>query len=117
MLRETRCAIRCRSSWMYALWVCTFLMVAVAETPPQHPSELIVKYSDLDLTHMSGIVELYRRLVQAARLVCTAVTAETGTAPSAVCVSDALARAVSEINEPALTSYAAAHAAPSHPPE
>jgi UrcA family protein len=117
MLREIRRAIRRQSSWAYALWVCTFPMSAVAETPLQHPSELIVKYSDLDLTLTSGIVELYRRLEQAARLVCTAVTAETGAAPSAVCVSDALARAISEINEPGLTRYAAARGAPSHQPE
>jgi UrcA family protein len=117
MLTETRCAIRCRPSWMYALWVYTFPMAGVAETPPQHPIELVVKYSDLDLTRMSAIAELYRRLGQAARLVCTSVTAETGAVPSAVCVSDALARAVSEINEPALTRYAASRAAPSHPPK
>jgi UrcA family protein len=117
MLRETRCANRRWPSWMYALWACTFPMAAVAETPPRHPSELIVKYSDLDLTRMSGVVELYRRLERASRQVCTAVSAETGTAPSADCVSDALARAVSEINEPPLTRYAASRAASSHPPE
>jgi UrcA family protein len=116
MLKETRCAIGRSIGWMCALSVCTFPMAVVADTPSQPPSELIVKYSDLDLTRVSGVVELYRRLEQAARQVCTAVT-ETGIAPSAVCVSDAISRAVSEINEPALTRYAAAHGAPSHPPE
>jgi UrcA family protein len=116
MLKETRCAMGRRIGWMCALWACTFPMAAVAETPSQPPSKLIVKYSDLDLTRVSGVVELYRRLEQAAQQVCTAVT-ETGIAPSAACVSDALSRAVSEINEPALTRYAAAHGAPSHQPE
>ena len=116
MLTETRCANRRWPSWMYALWVSTFPMVAVAETPPRHPSELTVKYSDLDLIRMSGVVELYRRLEQAARQVCTTVSVETGTALDH-CVSDALARAISEINEPPLTRCAASRAAPSHPPE
>jgi UrcA family protein len=116
MLKETRCAVGRSLGWMCALSVCTFPMAVVADTPSQPPSELIVKYSDLDLTRVSGVVELYRRLEQAARQVCTAVT-EAAIAPSAVCVSDAISRAVSEINEPALTRYAAARGAPSHQPE
>jgi UrcA family protein len=116
MLKKTRCAFGRRTGWMCALWGCTFPMAVVAEPPSKPPSELIVKYSDLDLTRVSGVVELYRRLEQAARQVCTAVT-EAAIAPSAVCVGDALSRAVSEINEPALTRYAAAHGAPSHQPE
>ena len=73
-----------------------------------HPSQLVVKYADLDLRRHASVVELYRRIEKAARAVCAPRFAA-GSAPAVpdACLVDAVARAVAEIDEPALTRYAA----------
>jgi len=72
----------------------------------QKPTQLVVKYADLDLRRHGGVIELYRRIEKAARAVCAPrfATPSTSAVPDA-CLMDAIARAVAEINEPALTRY------------
>jgi UrcA family protein len=70
---------------------------------------LVVKYADLDLRRHAGVVELYRRIEAAARAVCAPRFASASVpATPDVCLTDAIARAVAEINEPTLTRYFAA---------
>ncbi len=83
-----------------------------------HPSRLVVKYADLDLRRHAAVVELYRRIEEAARAVC----APRSSIPSALatpdaCLIDAVARAVAEINEPALTRYFASRMQQPRPPD
>lgn len=101
------------TNWVLHGWLCALCAAILPPTarpfpPSVPPPALIVQYADLDLKQKSGIVELYRRVEQAARLVCTPVAPEGQSAlPSEACRSDALARAVAEIGELALTRYAA----------
>jgi len=71
----------------------------------------IVKYTDLDLATHQGSLELYQRIVAAARQVCPlANTADlSALASSRACETRAIARAVSEINSPALAAVYAAY--------
>jgi UrcA family protein len=74
-----------------------------------HPAKLVVRYADLDLTHRAGVMELYRRIEQAARVVCNSPAAAPSARPEEDgCPMDAIARAVAEIDQPALTRYFAA---------
>jgi UrcA family protein len=71
----------------------------------------ILRYADLDLTRRADVLELYRRIDDTARRVCTGL----GTVvPDDACLSDAIARTVDKIGLPALTSI---YAAKTHQPE
>jgi UrcA family protein len=66
-----------------------------------------VKYGDLDLTKASGAVTLYGRIYAAARQVCAPVEGRSLDESTAWkdCVTQAIARAVADVNKPTLTSY------------
>jgi UrcA family protein len=75
-------------------------------TPTQNPTRLVVKYADLDLARRAGVIELYRRIENAARAVCTSPDpAAPKPARTDACLIDAISRAVAEINQPALNRY------------
>src|SRR5215470_422949 len=84
-----------------------------AGSDQNRPGQLVVKYADLDLSRHAGVVELYRRIEKAARAVCTSrfASAEQPVGPDA-CFVDAVARAVAEINHPALSRYFTARMEP-----
>lgn len=71
------------------------------------PQSRVVAYGDLDLSRDSGVATLYSRINSAARAVCEPldVVMLKLLRESFDCHRDAIARAVSEVNSPALTSY------------
>lgn len=66
-----------------------------------------VSYGDLDLDRNEDVSRLYRRLNRAAKNVCAPLRGRlvTSSAKHRTCVSDALANAVSDVNQPLLTQY------------
>jgi UrcA family protein len=67
-----------------------------------------VKYGDLDLTRSAGAATLYSRIQNAANAVCEPAISS-GARESMLltrhCVEQSIARAVADVNAPALTSY------------
>jgi UrcA family protein len=66
-----------------------------------------VKYGDLNLNREEGVSRLYKRLNRAAKNVCEPLRGRQlmESAKHRVCVSEALANAVAEVNQPLLTQY------------
>lgn len=66
-----------------------------------------VTYGDLDLDRSADVSRLYKRLSYAAKHVCAPFRSRTMTesAQHRACVSEALASAISEIDQPLLTQY------------
>lgn len=73
----------------------------------EEPPYRVVAYGDLDLSRDSGVATLYTRINSAARAVCepSDVLMLKLLRESFDCHRDAVARAVSEVNSPALTNY------------
>ena len=78
--------------------------VATLEEPP---ASRVVKYGDLDLSHNAGVAALYSRIRSAAREVCEPMDAVIMKMLRLRydCRQEAVARAIDDINSPALTSY------------
>jgi UrcA family protein len=90
-----------------ALWASQSACAVVPADPSEpHPTQLVVKYADLDLSKRPGVAELYRRIEVAAHAVCAprfpGASIQQGLD---ACFVDAITRAISEINDPALTRY------------
>ena len=79
---------------------------APTATPDDSPSR-IVKFADLDLTRPQGAAVLYTRIRSAARAVCLPQNnwMMELRAISDQCREQAIARAVGDVNAPALTAY------------
>ncbi|HTB88998.1 MAG TPA: UrcA family protein [Steroidobacteraceae bacterium] len=71
------------------------------------PVTRVVRYGDLDLSRDSGVATLYSRINSAARAVCEPldVMMLKVLRERFDCRQDAVARAVADVNSPALTSY------------
>jgi UrcA family protein len=71
------------------------------------PVSRVVRYGDLDLSRDSGVATLYSRINSAARAVCEPldVMLLKVLRERFDCRQDAVARAVADVNSPALTSY------------
>jgi UrcA family protein len=71
------------------------------------PASRIVRYGDLDLSRDSAVATLYSRISSAAQAVCEPldVMMLKVLRERFDCRQDAIARAVSDVNSPALTSY------------
>lgn len=69
-----------------------------------NPPRRLVRYADLDIGHKAGAEQLYHRIRAAAREVCEPQLSRVLiTGPSYEhCVTDAIGRAVAEVNAPAL---------------
>jgi UrcA family protein len=82
------------------------VLAASAANIDDRPSR-VVAYGDLDLSRDSGVATLYARINSAARRVCEPMDdlLEKLSRDRLDCREDAIARAVSEVNSPALTSY------------
>ena len=65
-----------------------------------------VKYGDLDLTHPSGVNELFHRIREASQRVCKPLSDRSVTMVQLhdACVANAMSHAVADVNEPALTA-------------
>jgi UrcA family protein len=85
-------------------------MSASAGTPPADVPRVIVDYSDLNLATEHGAHRLYQRISTAARQVCPPDTSVGARVASIArqCVSDAIARAVNEVNNPRVAELGAA---------
>jgi UrcA family protein len=77
--------------------------------PPGHEvATRRVKYGDLDLTHSAGAATLYSRIQNAANAVCEPAIfsgARESILLTRHCVDESMARAIADVNAPALTSY------------
>ena len=79
---------------------------ASTATEDNHPSR-VVKFADLDLSHSQGVAVLYTRIRSAAREVCLPQYnwVMEMRVISDQCRDEAVARAVADVNAPALTAY------------
>jgi UrcA family protein len=85
--------------------------VARAQTEASDAPQVRVNYTDSELTTEQGALALYRRIADAARQVCPA-EGEVGLHAAFLrhrCVTDAIARAVRDVNNPLLARLEAAH--------
>jgi len=85
--------------------------VAQADAPTDNAPSLVVRYGDLDLTTDAGVQTLYRRLAVAAHEVCPFEDSKslTQVAYNHTCRTEAIARAVHDINSPRLAALQAGH--------
>ena len=84
-----------------------FASAAVAAEAPLHVEQRVVKYADLDITHPAGAEVLHRRIASAANRVCLLEFERylELSQQGRQCVSDAITRAVNDVNAPLLTAY------------
>jgi UrcA family protein len=81
---------------------------AVAASPGYEVATRTVKYGDLDVTRSPGAATLYSRIRHAAQQVCepaSSAEARYAVLLSRHCMEQSIARAVADVNAPALTSY------------
>jgi UrcA family protein len=80
---------------------------AHADDTAAAPTKMLVHYSDLDLSRPAGALSLYRRLQTAAETVCTPLDGQDVGHKLMFrhCVADAISRAVTEVDQPALGAY------------
>jgi UrcA family protein len=88
------------------------LGLAKASTPAADVPSVVVNYDDLNLATEHGTLALYGRITAAAHRVCPEEVRLDArrTALARACVSDAIARAVSQVNSPKLAELEAARA-------
>ena len=77
-----------------------------AASPGDVPS-VTVHFADLDLSHSQGVTVLYRRLKEAAKTVCAALDDRDVERQMRfeACWHGALSKAVTKVDQPALTAY------------
>jgi UrcA family protein len=70
------------------------------------PMKKTVTYGDLNLANPQGVEQLYRRIVGAAQQVCDALNGRSLQAKEqfSICTKQSIARAVSAVDQPALTA-------------
>jgi len=86
--------------------------LSVASAADSGAASRTVKFADLNISTPSGAHVLYRRIRAAAEVVCSDYFFLTDT-DKARCVRDAIADAVTKINQPALTAVFNANNKPS----
>jgi UrcA family protein len=82
--------------------------IAAPVEPHYEVSRRIVRFADLDITRSAGAATLYARITTAAREVCepSPSRGELGfSSQTRQCQEQAIERAVTDVNAPALTSY------------
>jgi UrcA family protein len=95
-----------------ALAALTVTTLSVAAPASDATDSVKVRYSDLNLATDAGVGTLYRRIANAARLVCPDPYSRdlSVVAASEHCQADAIAKAVAEVNNPRLALMHAARA-------
>jgi UrcA family protein len=84
------------------------LAAQTAPTPASDsPKQMLIRYADLDLARPEGASVLFHRLRNAAKIVCSPFESRD---PARLvmfqnCVSDAMARAVTQVDRPGLSAY------------
>jgi len=86
-------------------------LASLAATPSADVPSVSVRYDDLNLSTTDGVNSLYRRISSAAREVCPGVYSRELSLRAAArrCEADAVARAVSDVNNTHLAMVHAAH--------
>jgi UrcA family protein len=89
----------------------TAATASFAVTPGVDSQSVSVRYDDLNLASPAGVNALYRRISVAARQVCPDIYSRNLDVAVAGqrCFADAVAKAVSEVNNPQLAMVHAAH--------
>ena len=84
---------------------------AVNAATTDDPPSVVVKYSDQDLNTASGVNEVYRRIVRAAKQVCPEMSFQDLSLQKKVaeCRDQAVARAIRQIDNAQLAALYAAH--------
>jgi UrcA family protein len=84
----------------------TSTSVHAADTSGSEPMKRTVTYGDLNLADPSGVEQLYRRVVGAARQVCDSLDGRSlqEKVQFSICVNQSIARAVAAVDQPALTA-------------
>jgi len=74
---------------------------------PQGPKQMLIRYADLDLARSTGASVLFHRIQKAAEIVCAPLESRDPARHVMFqrCVSDAMARAVTQVDRPALNAY------------
>jgi len=85
---------------IFGALVLSFSSISAADSSS---ASVTVKYADLDIASPSGALVLYERIRAASRGACSYFWFKTD-ADEARCVHKAIANAVSEVNEPALSA-------------
>jgi UrcA family protein len=87
--------------------LCALGALATANAASDELPTRVVRYGDLDLTRMDGVITLYGRIREAARDVCSppALSDRMAHAFTRNCEEHAIAGAVADVNTPLLTSY------------
>lgn len=81
------------------------------------PKQVVVNFSDLDLSRSAGVAQLYARMKEGAEAVCDRYTDGSSGGPLPLqriyklCWQSALAAAVAKVNEPALSALFASQQA------
>jgi UrcA family protein len=111
------CAVYAACSAVVML-ICLFVVSrAFASAPSDQVSSETVKFQDLNLGASAGVSALYQRIHAAAQRVCSehSVRSLANVYREKTCTDEAVARAVKQVNVPALTAYSemkAGHTAP-----
>lgn len=84
---------------------------AVNAATPDNPPSVVVKYSDQDLNTASGVNEVYRRIVRAAKQVCPEMSFQDLSLQKRIleCRDQAVSRAIRQIDNAQLAALYAAH--------
>jgi UrcA family protein len=95
------------SCTLFVMLMSSLSGVATAGGSDNEPPKRVVHFADLDLSRNAGIAALYTRLRFAAREVCepSELRALQSISARDRCVTQAIARAVADVNVPMLTSY------------
>ncbi len=95
------------SCTLFVMLMSSLSAVAAAGESDNEPPKRVVHFADLDLSRNTGVAALYARLRFAAREVCEPmeVRALRSIGARDRCVTQAIARAVADVNVPTLTSY------------
>jgi UrcA family protein len=95
------------SCTLFAVLMGSLNAVSAAGEPGNEPAKRVVHFADLDLTGNAGVAVLYARIRYAALEVCEPVYDNRWHSIIARnrCMTQAIARAVADVNAPMLTSY------------
>jgi UrcA family protein len=95
------------SCTLFAVLMGSLSAVSAAGEPGNEPAKRVVHFADLDLSGNAGVAVLYARIRHAALEVCEPVYDNRWHSIIARnrCMTQAIARAVADVNAPMLTSY------------
>ena len=82
-------------------------LALIAHVGHAEEAQVTVRFSDLDIAHADGAAVLYGRISSAAKAICEPLDGRSLDEHRRFqwCVSDAIARAVLQVNQPALTKH------------